>query len=109
VLSAAIEKMRRGAPCVMRQGFKASDSVDANDGLARRERPARYRTESGSAMDLLQFAQGFRAFFQPRKGFVDRRRSWRGCDAAERSWRFASRDRGSAVGNGGQDRNLTGS
>ena len=70
----AIEKMGRRAPCVMRHGFEASDRVDSNDGLVRRQRPARHRTESGDAMDLLQFAQCPRALFQPRKGFIGRRR-----------------------------------
>jgi hypothetical protein len=49
----------------MRQSFEASDSIHADDGLTRRQRSARRGTESGGAMDALEFAKFFRAFFQP--------------------------------------------
>jgi hypothetical protein len=68
--------MRRGPPGVTRKRFKASDRVDAGNGLVCTHRSTRYRAECHLAVGPLQLAKCFRAVFKFDDCLLGRRSIW---------------------------------
>jgi hypothetical protein len=72
-LSATTDKMRRGAPGVIRECLKAPYRIYASDCVVCGQPSTRHRAERRNAMGFAQFAKCFRAMFQSGKALPGRR------------------------------------
>ena len=80
MLFSATDKMRCGAPSVMRQRFEAPECVDANDCRVGSQRSVRDRAQRDAAVASLQFPQLRGTALELNESFLGRHRGCAGGD-----------------------------